>query len=95
VFWSDWDTNSPAIPGLLVVVSSTPQWLVMAAKDTKTNWESGDGSRGHCNVSGGVSCLSGWHSVFPSQAVSSVSRGRRRRMEQNGAVSDWGGSFAI
>jgi hypothetical protein len=37
VFWSDWDTNSPAIPGLLVVVSSTPQWLVMAAKDTKTN----------------------------------------------------------
>jgi hypothetical protein len=64
-------------------------------QDTKTNWEAGDGSRGHCNVSGGVSCLSGWHSVFPSQAVSSVSRGRRRRMEQNGAVSDWGGSFAI
>jgi hypothetical protein len=30
VFWLDWDTNSPGIVGLLVVVSSTPQWLVMA-----------------------------------------------------------------
>jgi hypothetical protein len=56
----DWDTNSPAIAGLLVVVSSTRQWLVKAAKDTETNCEAGDGSRGHCNVSGGVSCLYGW-----------------------------------
>jgi hypothetical protein len=37
VFWPDWDTNSGAIAALLVVVSSTPQWLVMAEKDTKTN----------------------------------------------------------
>ena len=69
--------------------------LLWRLRTWKINWESGDGSRGHCNVSGGVSCLSGWHSVFPSQAVSSVSRGRRRRMQQNGAVSDWGSPFAI
>ena len=95
-FWLDWDTNSPAIAGLLVVVSSTRQWLVMAAKDTETNCEAGDGSRGHCNVSGGVSCLSGCHSVFPSQVVSSVFRGRRRRMEMTKRRRFWrGGHFSI
>jgi hypothetical protein len=87
----DWDTNSPAIARLLVVVSSTRQWLVMAAKDTETNCEAGDGSRGHCNVSGGVSCLSGCHSVFPSQVVSSVFRGRRRRMEMTKRRRFWRG----
>jgi hypothetical protein len=89
VFFLDWDTNSPAIAGLLVVVSSNPQWLVMAAKDTETNCEAGGGSRGHCNVSGGVSCLSGCHSVFPSQVVSSVFRGRRRRMEMTKRRRFW------
>jgi hypothetical protein len=54
LFWLDWDANCPTIVGLLVVVSSMPQWLVMAAKDMEMNWEAGDGSRGHCNVSGGV-----------------------------------------
>jgi hypothetical protein len=78
LFWLDWDANCPTIVGLLVVVSSMPQWLVMAAKDMEMNWEAGDGSRGHCNVSGSVSFLSGWRSVFPPQVVSSVFRGRRR-----------------
>jgi len=76
VFWPDWDTNSPAIAGLLVVVSSTLQWLVMAAKNTETNWE----GIAMCLVVW-VACLGGilyflrrWSPLFPEEEENILSK---------------------
>jgi len=76
VFWLDWDTNSPAIAGLLVVVSSTLQWLVMVAKNTETNWE----GIAMCLVVW-VACLGGilyflhrWSPLFPEEEENILSK---------------------